>query len=55
MYAIVIWSDRRDLIDCFEHECFVLNHSLMDWPHTLCEFDWRCVNLDEHNILEGII
>lgn len=55
MYAIVIWSDHQELIDCFMHDCFVLNHSLMDFPFTPCLFDWRCVNLDEYNILEGIL
>jgi hypothetical protein len=52
LYAIVIWSDHREVIDCFEHECMVTHVSLWDTP---CKFDWRCVNLDEHNILEGIL
>lgn len=55
MFAIVIWSDHRELIDCFEHECIHLVASLLDCLPTPCEFDWRCVNLDEHNILEGIL
>ena len=52
MYAIVIWSDHREVIDSFAHDCMVMDISLSGW---LCEFDWRCVNLDEHNILEGIL
>lgn len=52
MYALVIWSDHREVIDCFEHDCMVTDISLSGSP---CKFDWRCVNLDEHNILEGIL
>lgn len=55
MYAIVIWSDHREVIDCFVHDCMVTHVSLSGWPPTPCTFDWRCVNLDEHNILEGIL
>lgn len=52
MYAIVIWSDHREVIDAFEHDCMVTSVNLWDCP---CKFDWRCVNLDEHNVLEGIL
>lgn len=55
MFAIVIWSDNRRLIDSFEFNCLSLFERLFESPFFPCEFDWRCVNLDEHNILEGIL
>lgn len=56
MEAIVIRTDSEQLIDFFVWDCVVLSQVLVAERLTdSVFFDWHYVDLDKHNILEGIV